>query len=94
MISEVSGIKSVAQLFPNLVRIHGNELFHNYALLLVENPDLEIIGLSNLSAIKRGAVRIEKNEMMCFVNTVDWESIVNAAFINQTFIQVSLNFVN
>lgn len=89
MISEVSGLNSVAQLFPNLVRIHGNELFSGYALLLVDNPDLENVGLSYLKEIKKGAVRIERNEMLCYVNTVVWGSIVSDDQINKTFIQVS-----
>lgn len=75
IIHEVSGLKSLSQLFPNLTRIHGVELFGNYSLVIVDNPDLKDVDLFNLKSIKKGAVRIEKNEMLCYANSVNWSKL-------------------
>lgn len=90
IIHKVSGLKSISQLFPSLVRIHGTELFQDYSLVITENPDLEDVGLANLSSIANGAIRIEKNEMLCYVNTVEWALIVNDMFVKRNVIEVSL----
>ncbi|KAJ4430007.1 hypothetical protein ANN_22215 [Periplaneta americana] len=42
-----------------------------YALIHVEE-----LGLGSLTAILRGSVRIEKNQKLCYVDTVDWGSIL------------------
>ena len=93
IVHKVSGIRSLSQFFPNLLRIHGSELFHNFSLIVSENPDLENLGLVNLTSIASGAIRIEKNEMLCYVNTVDWSLIVNDEFESQNVISVSFYFV-
>lgn len=85
----VSGLKSIGNLFPNLVRIHGNELVLSYAFILFENPDLEYVGLSNFKSIAKGAVKIENNAMLCYVNTVNWSMIVHDDFIEHNLIKVS-----
>lgn len=90
IIHKVSGLKSISQLFPSLVRIHGEELFQNYSLIVTENPDLENLGLSNLSSLAKGAIRVERNEMLCYVNTVDWTLIVNDKSVSANVINVSL----
>lgn len=89
MIYGVPGLKSVGQLFPSLNRIHGNKLFHNYSLVVFQNFDLENVGLANLKTISRGAVRIEGNEMLCYVNTVNWSLIVQEEFQAFNIFQVS-----
>lgn len=88
-IYKVSGLKSVAQLFPNLEAIRGGELFKNYAMVLYGNPDLENIGLNHLKGITKGAVRIEKNEVLCYVNTVDWSAIMSNETYDESFFEVS-----
>lgn len=75
VVYRVSGLKSVSQLFPNLVRIHGQSLFKGYALVLFENPNLEAIDLQRLKSIAKGGVRVEGNEMLCYVHTVNWTMI-------------------
>lgn len=35
------------------------------------------IGLKGLTTISRGSVRIEKNPLLCFVDTIDWTYIAN-----------------
>lgn len=89
MLYQVPGIKSVGQLFPNLGSIRGGELFKGYAMVLYGNPDLENIGLSHLKSVKNGAVRIEKNEMLCYVNTVDWSMIMSNETLEKSLFEVS-----
>ncbi|GFV13966.1 insulin-like peptide receptor [Trichonephila clavipes] len=69
------GLNSVGKLFPNLSVIRGNELFHNYAFVVFEMYHLQEIGLSKLTDILRGSVRIEKNPGLCYVETIDWDLI-------------------
>ncbi|KAG8180786.1 hypothetical protein JTE90_012965 [Oedothorax gibbosus] len=69
------GLNSIGRLFPNLSVIRGNELFHNYAFVVFEMYHLQEIGLSRLTDIMRGSVRIEKNPGLCYVETIDWDLI-------------------
>lgn len=69
------GLQSLGRLFPNLAVIRGSELFHNYALVVFEMESLVELGLSRLTDIRRGAVRIEKNPNLCHADTVDWGRI-------------------
>lgn len=69
------GLQSLGRLFPNLAVIRGNQLFENYALVVYEVESLVELGLSRLTDIQRGAVRIEKNPNLCHANTVDWNRI-------------------
>jgi Receptor L domain len=78
MITGLSQIKSLSKLFPNLSVIRGDELYKGHALIIFENSGLENIGLNNLRAIEKGNVRIEKNDVLCFVDTVDWASILHS----------------
>lgn len=90
IIYRVSNLKTVSQLFPNLARIHGQKLYRGYAMVLFENPNLEKVDLTELKSIAKGAVRIERNEMLCFVHTVNWTSIEDASEYHPlNFIQVS-----
>jgi hypothetical protein len=89
MIYKVPGLSSIAQLFPNLGAIRGGELFKGYAMVVYGNPDLENIGLNHLRSIMTGAVRIEKNEMLCYVNTVDWNTIMSNETYASSLFEVS-----
>ncbi|KAK4305316.1 hypothetical protein Pmani_022790 [Petrolisthes manimaculis] len=71
----VNGITSLGQLFPNLAVIRGDALFSNYALVVSEMNELEEMGLSSLTTILRGSVRITHNPKLCYLNTIDWEAI-------------------
>lgn len=77
MLYRISGFKSLNQLFPNLAVIRGRTLFKDYALIIYEMLELTEIGLSKLVAIERGNVRIEKNEKMCYVDTINWSKITS-----------------
>lgn len=82
LLFRVSGLDSLSTLFPNLSVIRGRNLFYNYALVIYEMPNLKDIGLYNLRNITRGAMRIEKNSELCYLDSVDWSLIMNAEFNN------------
>jgi len=54
---KVDGLQSLSQLFPNLALIRGQNLIHNYALIIFELSSLENVGLTKLMRIARGGVR-------------------------------------
>lgn len=75
LLYRMTAVKTLQKLFPNLAVIRGRELFYDYSLIIYEFDDLEEIGLINLQKIVRGAVRIEKNNKLCFADRIDWSSI-------------------
>ncbi|XP_055857084.1 insulin-like receptor isoform X2 [Episyrphus balteatus] len=75
MIYRVNGLRTLSTLFPNLSIIRGKELFEGFALILYENTHLEEVGLVSLTTIARGAIRMEKNPALCFLETIDWTRI-------------------
>ncbi|KAG7468186.1 hypothetical protein MATL_G00140170 [Megalops atlanticus] len=82
LLFRVSGLDSLSTLFPNLSVIRGRNLFYNYALVIFEMTSLKDIGLANLRNITRGAIRIEKNPELCYLDSVDWSLIMDAEFNN------------
>lgn len=82
LLFRVSGLDSLSMLFPNLSVIRGRNLFYNYALVIYEMNSLKDIGLYNLRNITRGAIRIEKNTELCYLDSVDWSLIMDAEFNN------------
>ncbi|KAI2662917.1 Insulin-like growth factor 1 receptor [Labeo rohita] len=82
LLFRVSGLDSLSTLFPNLAVIRGRNLFYNYALVIFELTSLKDIGLYNLRNITRGAIRIEKNPELCYLDSVDWSLIMDAEFNN------------
>ncbi|TSL68186.1 Insulin-like growth factor 1 receptor [Bagarius yarrelli] len=78
LLFRVSGLESLSTLFPNLSVIRGRNLFYNYALVIFEMNNLKDIGLYRLRNITRGAIRIEKNPELCYLDSIDWSLIMNA----------------
>ncbi|XP_063138513.1 insulin receptor-related protein isoform X2 [Rattus norvegicus] len=72
LLFRVYGLESLRDLFPNLAVIRGARLFLGYALIIFEMPHLRDIGLPSLGAVLRGAVRVEKNQELCHLSTIDW----------------------
>ncbi|XP_045154458.1 insulin receptor-related protein isoform X2 [Echinops telfairi] len=72
LLFRVYGLESLRDLFPNLAVIRGTRLFLGYALVIFEMPHLRDVGLPALGAVLRGAVRVEKNQELCHVSTIDW----------------------
>lgn len=89
LLYRVQGLRSLRTLFPNLAVIRGHSLFFNYALVIFEMRHLQEIGLASLTHILRGSVRIEKNPLLCYVDTIDWDLIAHAGK-GEHFITVSL----
>uniref|UniRef100_A0A672Z5R0 Tyrosine-protein kinase receptor n=1 Tax=Sphaeramia orbicularis TaxID=375764 RepID=A0A672Z5R0_9TELE len=82
LLFRVSGLDSLSTLFPNLTVIRGRNLFYNYALVIFEMTSLKDIGLYNLRNITRGAIRIEKNPELCYLDSIDWSLIMDAEVNN------------
>ncbi|KAL8177939.1 UNVERIFIED_CONTAM: hypothetical protein K2H54_023832 [Gekko kuhli] len=79
LLFRVHGLESLKKLFPNLTVIRGTHLFFNYALVIFEMFHLKEIGLYSLMNITRGAVRIERNDELCYLSTIDWSRILDSA---------------
>ena len=86
LLYRVYGLKTLAHIFPNLSVIRGQKLFFNYALVAFEMPNLEELGLPSLTHIDRGAVRLEKNPNLCYINTIDWTKIARRVSEEDHFI--------
>ncbi|XP_065577459.1 insulin-like peptide receptor isoform X2 [Artemia franciscana] len=71
-------LTTLAGMFPNLSVIRGQNLFSSYSLVIWEMHEMKEIGLHSLKDILRGSVRIEKNDNLCFTNTIDWDLIASA----------------
>ncbi|KAM7142407.1 insulin receptor isoform 5-T5 [Molossus nigricans] len=78
LLFRVYGLESLKDLFPNLTVIRGSHLFFNYALVIFEMVHLKELGLYNLMNITRGSVRIEKNNELCYLATIDWSRILDS----------------
>ncbi|XP_014598475.1 PREDICTED: insulin-like peptide receptor [Polistes canadensis] len=78
LLYRVYGLKSLGTLFPNLETIRGDILLTDYAFMVYEMQNLQEIGLTKLTKIARGGVRIEKNSALCYTNTLNWDVIVTA----------------
>ncbi|XP_048352891.1 LOW QUALITY PROTEIN: insulin receptor [Sphaerodactylus townsendi] len=79
LLFRVYGLESLKKLFPNLTVIRGTQLFFNYALVIFEMVHLKEIGLYSLMNVTRGTVRIEKNDELCYLSTIDWSRILDSA---------------
>lgn len=75
LLFRVNGLQSTARMFPNLAVIRGRNLFSDYALVVYEMSELQELGMTNLTVIERGGVRIHKNPQLCFADTIDWGQI-------------------
>ena len=77
LLYRVYGLRSLSHIFPNLAVIRGRKLFYNYALVAYEMPDFEDLGLGSLTKIMRGAIRLEKNPKLCYIDTINWTHITD-----------------
>lgn len=77
LLFRVSGLHSLSTLFPNLTVIRGRNLFYNYALVIFDMTSLRDVGLYSLRNITRGAIRIEKNPELCYLDSVDWSVVMD-----------------
>uniref|UniRef100_A0A0R3S0M2 receptor protein-tyrosine kinase n=1 Tax=Elaeophora elaphi TaxID=1147741 RepID=A0A0R3S0M2_9BILA len=76
LIFQVSALRSLKRIFPNLRIIGGQELIMNYALVIYQNTHLVEIGLPKLTTIINGGVRIMDNTQLCYSRHIDWSQIL------------------
>ncbi|CAB3401307.1 unnamed protein product [Caenorhabditis bovis] len=76
LVFEVSGLKSLSWILPNLRVIGGKSLVQHYSLVIYRNKDLEDLGLNNLKVIRNGGVRISDNKRLCFARSIDWKGMI------------------
>jgi len=63
-------------------------MFYGILLQVVyEVPDMEDLGLVSLRSIVRGAVRIEKNPQLCYVDTIDWTALTSVGHEDDFILQ-------
>lgn len=86
LLYRVFGLRSLRNIFPNLAVIRGQMLFHDYALVVYEMNDMEDLGLVSLTTISRGAIRLEKNPKLCYINTIDWKRIAPHASREENYL--------
>ncbi|XP_077870330.1 insulin-like peptide receptor [Saccoglossus kowalevskii] len=82
LLFRVKGLTTLAHIFPNLAVIRGHTLFFDYALVIFEMQDLREIGLYSLTTLQRGGVRIEKNPSLCYLDTVNFDVLVQRSVKN------------
>ena len=59
----------------------------DFALVIYQMNRMAEIGLTGLTHILRGGVRVEKNRNLCYVNTVNWKRIVSSAYYQDIHIE-------
>ncbi|KAK0422026.1 hypothetical protein QR680_007320 [Steinernema hermaphroditum] len=72
LVFQVNGLRSLGRMFPNLRIIGGQSMLMHYSLIIYQNYDLEDVGLTKLSVIKNGGVRITQNTKLCETRYIDW----------------------
>lgn len=84
----------VVYMVPNL---EVSDIIISYFILLIEFGIfslLQNLGLHSLISISRGGVRIEKNNLLCFTDTIDWKRIARNASDDEIVMVVSKHFNN
>lgn len=86
LLFRVYGLESLRDLFPSLAVIRGASLFFSYALVIFEMPHLRDIGLRSLTNVLNGSVRIERNQELCHISTIDWALLQPPPALEQNII--------
>lgn len=94
LIFRVSGLQSLGRLLPNLAVIRGQQLFHNYALVVYQMNSLAELDLQNLRSIDRGAVRIQRNPNLCFADTINWNLIATSVASPKRVHEISVSITS
>lgn len=84
LVYHVAGLRTLAKLFPNLRVIRGNNLITDYALSIFENANMFEVGLPALTHILRGGVRIDRNPLLCFADSINWSNIIGNEYLSFT----------
>ena len=62
--------------------------------MVYDNPAMEELGLTGLTKILRGGVKIVRNKNLCYVNTIDWSKITPSDYHEHNMIEVILQLEN
>ena len=88
-------LQSVSHSLPSALYVCVQTVLRNilqdYALVVYKNENMEEIGLSGLTKILKGGVRVSNNKKLCYAETVDWEDIIDDATAKKSSILVSAN---
>ncbi|XP_063395481.1 insulin receptor-like [Cydia fagiglandana] len=76
LIYRMQHVGNLGDLFPNLSVVRGLQLYKDYSVVIFDNENLVSLGLRSLTHIERGSVRIQHNDRLCYVNTIDWSKIM------------------
>ncbi|CAF1588247.1 unnamed protein product [Rotaria sp. Silwood1] len=76
MLLGYSFVHSFSSMFPRLSIIHGRVLYQGYALIIMENLQLDELGLTSLINIRRGNIIIARNAQLCYANSIRWKDII------------------
>lgn len=90
LIFQAQNITNLDILFPKLSIIRGNNLFRNYALVLFLSNSLLQVNLKNLIQIDKGSILLSRLYHACYVNTIDWNYLIQEKTINKP----TLNLLN
>ena len=71
-----SSMRSFSSMFPRLSIVHGRDLYHGYALIIMDNFVLDELGFTSLISIRRGSVIIARNAQLCYATSIRWFDIL------------------
>ena len=75
--------------FPKILNVTLIDIsLQDFALIIYKMDMMVEIGLTSLTHILRGGVRIHKNRNLCYVNTIDWQKIVSKKYHSNILIKV------
>jgi hypothetical protein len=73
LIDSVKNLRILSQIIPYLSVIRGEKLYQNkFSIVIVNNGDLEFLGLNELIHIKNGNVKIINNRNLKYANKINF----------------------
>ena len=63
----------------------------DWALVVYKNNDLVEIGLTGLTRILRGGVRVSKNARLCYADSIDWDRMTHPDYHEFNVIEVKID---
>ncbi|CAL8087146.1 unnamed protein product [Calicophoron daubneyi] len=86
----VDNIRTLGGLFPNLTLIRGQTSLFDYSLV-IKSTSLQEINLPSLRLIESGGVRVETNDQLCYVNTVNWKTLLRSGEDEKQLLKLQKN---
>ncbi|KAK8738694.1 hypothetical protein OTU49_004016, partial [Cherax quadricarinatus] len=82
LLYRLSYLRTFRHLLPRLAVIRGDNLFHGHSLVVFGNIFLREVGLTNMTNILKGSVRIEKNWSLCPGPEATWSRLTSPSYVN------------